>query len=175
MTDFFNNRLDWLWRVSLAQFTTLFLFMLNLSSFSFPMSGPIRPYFTLMFLFYWSVYRPTLISPVFVFFLGVVFDLVIGYPLGLHSILFIVFQWVISDQRLYFLGQSFFLVWIGFCLSVFCIYALEWIFFSAYKTMLIEIDTLLQGYLFTIFIFPLTSLVFALVHRFLPSENKAFG
>jgi rod shape-determining protein MreD len=175
MTGFFNNRLDWLWRVSLAQFTTIFLFLMNLSNFSFPMSGPIRPYFILMFLFYWSVYRPTLISPIFVFFLGVIFDLVLGYPLGLHSILFLVFQWVVSDQRLYFLGQPFFLVWIGFCLSAFCIYSFEWIFFSAYQMMWIETETLLLGFIFTICIFPLISLLFTLVHRFLPAENKAFG
>lgn len=175
MFDFFSSEnIDWFWRVSVAQIFIFFLLLLGLISFSIPMSGEIRPFFILMALYYWSIYRPSLLHPFVVFLYGFIFDIVLGFPLGLHSILFLVIQWVIKSQRLFFMGQTYLVVWIGFTVTTFSALLIEWIFFSVLSAGFVPYSAMINNLVITVFLFPLVSYFFILMHRFLPIAHKPF-
>src|SRR5262245_20541391 len=61
----------------------------------------------LMGLYYWSIYRPTLIPPWLTFVCGILADLIGGLPIGLSAVIFVLVRWIVSDQRRFLMGQSF--------------------------------------------------------------------
>lgn len=175
MFDFFSQeKIDWFSRVLLAQVVIFFLFMLGLVSFSIPMSGEVRPFFILMALYYWAIYRPSLLHPFFVFIYGIIFDLILGFPLGIHAVLFLLVQWVIKSQRLFFMGQTYLVVWIGFSLTVLSVLSVEWIFFSALAGAWLNLTSILTGFVMTSLLFPLITLMFIVVHKILPVTQKPY-
>lgn len=108
----------------------IFLFLLDLIPFHIPPFGEIRPCFSIMAIFYWSVYRPTLIPNWFVFLLGLMLDLVSGLPLGLNAFIFLLTYWIISDQRRVFVGQPFITIMLGFALVLSVSNIMRWVLFS---------------------------------------------
>lgn len=161
------------WRFSLVYGLVLLLFFLSLISFSIPMTEMIRPYFILMAIYYWAVYRPTLLNAVIIFFLGIFYDLILGFPLALHAALFLIVHWIIRNQRTYFLGQSYVIVWIGFIITCFSVLVLEYIFFSIYLGHILSFTGLLNTLVLTSLFYPLITLIFSGLNRILPLAPKS--
>ena len=170
----FNRHFDWFWRVSLAQFITFIFFIANIVSFSMPEAVLVRPYFILIAIYYWSIYRPTFLSPLFIFILGLLYDLILAYPLGLHSIIFIAVQWIVISQRLFFLGQSYMAVWLSFACLLFGVSGVEWLFFCFYLGSIVSFKAVFFSFLVTFFILPLMTTILVLAHRILPSESRSY-
>lgn len=174
MHDFFTfERLDWLWRLLVAQCVTFIFFAMSLVSFSMPMTGQVRPFFILMAIYYWAIYRPTLIPPVLVFFVGLLFDFLANFPVGIHAILFLAVQWTVRDQRTFLTGQPYVMVFLGFVLTCSFVYLSEWIFFSFLNGSVFPIIPILGSFLASILLFPLATLLFILTHRILPVASHA--
>ncbi|MEM6781715.1 MAG: rod shape-determining protein MreD [Pseudomonadota bacterium] len=94
-----SERFEWVWRFLLAHTVTLSLFFLALVSFAIPYAGQVKPYFLLMPIYFWSIYRPALVPPLFLLLIGVMFDLISGQSyLGLTAFILLAAQWVIKDQ-----------------------------------------------------------------------------
>lgn len=95
----------------------------------FPIPGYIVvvPLFTLMPVYYWTIYRPDLLRPPVVFAGGVVLDLLTGAPLGLSSLLLLMAQAVILMQRRFFVDRLFPFLWGGFTLLAAVAVALLWL------------------------------------------------
>lgn len=167
------EKIDRLWRLCFAQSVVLFLSIINMISFYLPMTGEIRPYFILMAVYYWTIFRPTLLHPVILFFIGIIFDLVAGFPLGIHAVLFLLTQWVINTQRLFFMGQTYLVVWIGFALTCLSVLIIEWFFFSALAMHWINIKPVISSFIVTILLFPVITLLFISVQRLLPVVPKS--
>lgn len=169
MPDFTSfEKFDWFWRLSVAQAIIFALFLAGLVSFSLPMADQIRPYFILIIIYHWAIYRPTLLHPIQVFGMGFVLDLILGLTLGLHSILFLLLQWIMSKQRLFLMGQTYLVVWIGFALTCLSFVVFEWLFFSALAGSWLSFGSLFSSCIATILLFPLVSLLFISVQRLLP-------
>lgn len=169
------EKIDWLWRLSLAQIFTVFIFTLSFVDFPTPLPNEVRPYFILMVLYYWAVHRPSFLKPVYIFILGFVFDLVLGFPTGLHALLFIFIYWLVKQQRLFLLGQSYFAVWIGFTLVSFTTLLFEWAFFSLFTFSFIPYLPLISSFIMTILIFPFVTILLNGVLRLLPVAEKSYG
>ena len=173
MNDFLSSEnISWLWRVGLAHGLILFLFLLGVTSFGFSFDETVRPYFFIICIYFWSIYRPTLMSPVYVFILGLLFDILLGLPLGLHALLFVVLQWGIRDQRLFFLGQPYMIVWIGFAFTCFTMMSAEWLFFSIISEGVHDFQKVIYGTVISTLIFPLITLLFNVIYRILPSVSQ---
>ena len=96
-------------------YVVLFLFLsLSLVNIPLPYFSAVRPDFVLMAVFYWSIYRPTLVPPVLCFTLGVLVDFLVGVPVGLHAFLFVSVHWLIRDQRRFLMGQPYIATWAVF-------------------------------------------------------------
>lgn len=169
------ERLDWLWRLALAHFVTLCLLFLNLVSFSFPSMGEVRPLFFLMAVFYWAVYRPTLIPPALVFVLGLVMDILSGFPIGLNALILLAAQWLVRSQRLFLMGQSFLMLWAGFMVTAFLVVFIQWLSFAVISRAFSPLWPVLMEMGLSILVFPLISLLFVFVHRVLPLVHKSLA
>jgi rod shape-determining protein MreD len=172
MRDIFSENFDWLWRIALAQSFNIILFFLSLINFSLPLSGEVRPHFLIMMIYFWTIHRPTLMSPFFVFVLGLFYDLFLGYPVGFHSVVFLAVQWVLKTQRLFFMGQTYLVQWIGFFISCLACFMIEWLFFSLFSAKILGFSYVLGSLFMSTFLFPFISLVFIGLHRLLLSGSR---
>lgn len=158
-------------RLGVAYILLAMLFVLSVVSVPYPISAFFKTPLLLMALYYWCVYRPTLLPPWLVFAAGVLFDLVSGVQfIGLHGLLFLLYRVAILDQRRFVVGQSFPMVWLGFLIVATVYHASLWIAFSVLNLQLMPIKASLPVYALSIFVFPIVYICLHLTHKILPEQ-----
>ena len=167
---FIPEKLSWFVRTGFAQFVIGFLLILNLVNFAIPHAGDIRPLFLLMAIYYWAIFRPTLIPPVMAFAWGILFDMLAGLPVGMNALLFLIIQWVVRDQRLFLMGQSFMTLWLGFAVTALAYGIIQWLLFAVFSLSLPDYRPAAGTIVLSIGLFPLVSFLLVVTHRLLPQE-----
>lgn len=153
----------------------LILLLLVLSSFPFKIGnfGEIRPSFMLMAVYYWAIMRPSTLPPIATFIVGLAFDLMAGFPLGLNAMTLVIAQWVTRSQRKFLLGQSFLVIWMGLTLVSFGAGVFQWLLYSLFNQQfeLVALRPILVSVLMTSAIFPLIVLPLAAFNRSLAERQ----
>lgn len=163
-------------RYAIVTVAVLGLFCLSVIPMQAGGIDDIRPPFLLMAIYYWTIFRPRLLSPVAVFLIGLVIDLVTALPLGMTALVFTAVQWVTRTQRKFLIGQSFIVIWWGFLLMAFAAALLHWGLFCLLHFTLMPVQPVLMGALLGVCTFPLVALPLYLVHRMLaalPQQGSA--
>lgn len=167
--DFIN----WGVRLLVAQAVTFVLLILNVASLSLPHAGDLKPFFLLMVVYYWSIYRPTVMPMAYTFCLGILIDLLSDMPVGVSALTLMIVQMIVLKSRLFLMGQPFVMVWLGFALTSFAYAFFTWFVLTILNFSMFPKETFLQvlvAGLLTALIFPLITLVLQAVHRLLPSS-----
>jgi rod shape-determining protein MreD len=167
-----TEEVGWAFRVLIAQVLTLILFALNLVSFSLPYAGEMRPFFLLMAIYYWAIYRPTLLPPIAAFALGLGLDILSGFPVGLNALLLLAVQMIVRRNRLFLMGQPYGMVWMGFGLTCLTVAGAQWAFFAMMSQGLPAFEPAGAAALLSVAVFPLVTLFLILAHRMLPSGRR---
>lgn len=144
-------------------FIALFFILLNLVEYRFLMRGDVTPFFILMIIFFWSIYRPSLFHPVYIFSIGLAYDVFFNLYLGLHSFIFLFVYLTVSRQRIFLLGQNYLIVYLLFIMVAFFTFLIEFCFYALMTGALYDYMSLLHDFVFTILLFPL----FGFFHIFL--------
>ena len=116
MTSTFAQRLDRLARNLLPLALSVLLVMLSVLPVYLPGCGEVAANLALMSVFYWSVHRPELITPVDAFMIGLLLDVLGGTPPGMNAAILVLARSVVVTQGRVFRGQSFLVLWWGFSL-----------------------------------------------------------
>lgn len=160
-------------RLCIPHFLTLAFVLLNVAAMSLPFSQMMKPDFVLVAVFYWAIFRPTLMPPVVTFGLGILVDVLAGVPAGFHALTYVTVHWIIRGQRRFLMGQPYLTVWLGYVFVCAAVSLLQW---GVMAVLHLEIPAVLPMVLKTftgIFVFPPLVLVLLLVHRLLPETKKA--
>jgi len=165
------ENLDWFWRAALIQLTTFLLLIFSFIDFSFVIN--VTPFFLLISIFYWSVYRPSIFPPIMIFCVGIIQSLIFEYPVGLHSILYLSIYFLITRQRIFLMGQSYLNLWLFFSLTVFLYIILEWLFFSIRYFHVADFQISILSSVVTIFLYPILSLLLIFLNRLLSAVSPA--
>jgi len=164
-----TDRLELLARLVLPYGFMLLVFFLGLVSVPYPLAAFFKAPLLLMIIYYWSIYRPTLIPPWFVFAGGLCFDLIAGAPyLGLSALLFLACRMVVVDQRRFLTGQAFPMIWIGFGALNVAFHLLQWGIFSGLNGVWMPLQEFSSSLVLGIVIFPVFYLFLHLTHKILP-------
>ncbi|MEZ5814966.1 MAG: rod shape-determining protein MreD [Alphaproteobacteria bacterium] len=167
------DRLEFLARMVVPYAFMLLVFFLGLVSVPYPLAAFFKAPLLLMAVYYWSIYRPTLIPPWLVFVGGFLFDLIAGAPYtGLSALLFLFCRIFVVDQRRFLTGQAFPVVWIGFCALDIAVHLLQWCMFSALSAAWIPFQELSSSMLLGIVTFPLFYLFLHMTHKILPEPVR---
>jgi len=168
MTSFFSTEtIDWFWRVFLTQSIILFLFFVSFSNIPVGVSE-FRVQFFLMAVFYWTIFRPSLLPYIFIFLCGIAQDILMHYPIGFHAIFFLLFQFIIKRQRIFLMGQSHFALWMIFSLSCILYFLVEWLFFSLIFLSVENAEISVISGIITILLYPIITFIFIPFHKLLP-------
>ncbi len=119
-------------------------------------------------IYYWTTYRPDLISLLFIAAIGLISDCITNLPLGLTSLVFLLTYWMILTQRRHFYRQTFAITWLGFVLittmSSVLIHLLSWLSIRS----AIELVPMLLGILLATFLYPPVARSLVIINRWIP-------
>lgn len=165
---FSSDIVDWAAKMALAHALILLLLLLNFVSLSLPYAGDFKPFFLLMAIYYWAIYRPTLIPIGYVFALGLIMDLQSGLPVGLCALLLVLCKSIVQRQRVFLMGQPYVTVWLVFGMICLLQSFVMWAVMSLQVWSALPIISILVAAGFSILLFPAISLILLGVHKLLP-------
>lgn len=146
------------------------LFILSAIPLEFFNIGEIRPAFMLIAIYYMTILRPSMISSLLVFLIGLMLDLVSSYPLGLNALILVSVQWLVKGQRKLLMSQPFKIVWGGFFLVALVVGFLQWAVLSLFNFSIYSPKPVIFSALLSSCIFPLLALPLSLIHKSLIDE-----
>lgn len=161
-------------RFLLLQGVIIVFLLLNVVNFSLPHTGDFKPFFLLMAVYYWSVYRPTVIPVAYTFALGVLLDLLTHMPPGMSALILLAVQHIVRKSRLFLMGQSYITVWLGYAVTAVFYAAAFWFFVTVWKLSFpppVVTKQVMIAVGFSILLFPLASLLLRSTHRLLPTDS----
>lgn len=153
----FWQRLDLFARHLTPVALTLLLIILTAVPSNIPGLGRVAPLLPLISIYHWMIYRPNLMPAYAVFLLGLFQDGLSGTPFGLNALVFLLVYGVVLVQQVFFIGKSFFVVWIGFAFIVAAAQTISWLLLSAYHVTLITPVPLVLQYALSLGLFPVVA------------------
>ena len=166
---------NWALRLVLAQSVIVLFLLLNVVSLSMPHAGDLKPFFLLMAVFYWAIYRPTVMPSAYTFLLGLTVDLLSNLPFGMSALILLAIQTLVRRSRLFLMGQPYMMVWLGFAITALAYAAAVW-FLITLRGLTFPpknaVYQMLAATGLTILLFPLASIILQGVHRLLPVSNS---
>jgi rod shape-determining protein MreD len=127
----------------------------------------------LMCIYYWSIYRPALVPVVLVFAAGILMDLLGGVPLGFNALIFVLMQWVVTDQRRFLLAQPFVMIWVVFAFLSLAAMMIQWALFGLAHFNWPSLKPLGFSFIMGVAVFPAIFVLLHLTHKILPSPGTS--
>lgn len=118
--------------------------------------------FFMIAIYYWSIFNPRALNPLFVFLCGLLIDSITLAPLGLNAFIFILLQRFIISQRRFLMGQSFMILWLSFNLVYGLCLLIKFTVFWAFGASGFDIQSLLWSWMAMNIAFPI---LYQLIHR----------
>lgn len=160
MTSGIWQRMDLLARQLTPLMLTLVLVIINVVPSRIPGFSPVAPLLPLIAVYHWAVFRPRLLPAYTVFLIGLLHDALTGFPIGVSALVFLVVYGVVLSQKRFFIGKSFFILWLGFSVIAAGASVLSWLQVSILNVVLIEPKTAFFQYLMTLGFFPIVAWLF---------------
>jgi rod shape-determining protein MreD len=159
------QRLDLALRCMTPFVITLLLALVPVLPLHLPREVDLVPAFTLMSVFYWTVYRPDLMPASAVFAIGIIQDFAAGAPLGITSLILLGTHGVVLGQRRLFVGKPFAMAWSGFVLVDAAATAVAWAFASLIAGEPLALLGPVLQFVVTLATFPILAWFFVRTHR----------
>lgn len=169
--DWRQSFLDGIGRTGLTLLIVFFLLLLSVLPLGLHGYGNVRPAFLLMAVYYWSVYRPYMLSPVGTFAAGIVLDLLTGGPVGLQALLLVAARTLTVSQQKFMLAQKFIVMWAFFGLVALGAGLLQWALTNLIDQQLTELQPVLFSVLLSTLLFPAIALPLFLLNRAMDSRD----
>lgn len=127
--------------------------------------GLPTPLFPLIVIFFWSIYGPGFVPSFSTFLIGLFQDLMLGGPLGVWMVVYLLTQYLVITQRDYFLGRDQHVVWLGFAIICTGSGFLVWILNSLLAGNWVPVLPLLMQLLVTVAFYPVIAIAFSQLHQ----------
>ena len=154
------QRMDLLARQLTPLMLTLVLVILNVVPLHIPGFSRVAPLLPLMAVYHWAIFRPRLLPAYAVFLIGLFQDILTGAPIGVNAFVFLAVYGAVLSQKRFFIGKSFFILWLGFSLIAAGAAVISWVLVSAFHVTLVEPRTVFFQYLLTLGVFPAVAWLF---------------
>ena len=122
-----------------------------------PGYAALTPAFALMAVYHWSVYRPDLLPPTFLFAIGFAQDLVTGATVPASALVLLLARAGVLRYRRHFVGQPFPFAWAGFAVLVAATTLGLWALHCVLQLALFDLRTAIIRGAVTVALFPAAS------------------
>ncbi len=166
--SFSKRGLETIFRLIIAYALLAALFLLNLTALPVPHAGLIKPHLVLMAVYYWAIFRPTLIPTWLCFVVGILLDILSGMPPGLQAFILVIAQSLVRDQRKFLMAQPYISVWAIFGVVVAMAATIQWCLFGiANNFQWPAMMPAAASVAVTFCLFPVVSMALIMTHRML--------
>ena len=172
--DFSARKMEDTARLMVPQILLLLLMFLNMASIPLPYAGTVKAHLVLMAVYYWSIYRLTLVPASWCFCIGLAMDVIGGPALGLNALVLVLIQWVVRDQRKFLMGQPYFVIWAAFGLVTLCALLMQWALSGLVGLQWIPLAPVMGSMMITMLLFPLVGMILLFTHRILPVPPRTY-
>lgn len=162
-------------RLAVPQILLVLLLLLSFVSLPLPYLGAARPCLVLIAVYYWSIYRPTLVPPVLCFAMGIVMDVLSGGPMGLNALILVAVQWIVRGQRRFLMGQSYPTIWAVFAVILVFSALAQWGLYGLAHMQWPVLVPVAGSVILSLLMFPFITLLFVIIHRILPVASRTLG
>lgn len=159
------QRLDIAVRSITPLMLTVLLALLSMVPVRMPGDLSVVPAFSLMAVFYWTIYRPDLMPAPVVFLIGLLQDLASGGIPGLTAFVLLGTYGVVLNQRRVFLGKPFAVTWWGFLMVATGALVIRWTLSSILFGQFMQVLPAVTQFIATVALFPLVVWLFVRTHR----------
>ncbi len=133
----------------------------------------LTAFFSLSVVYFWCLYRPDLMTPGAVFLTGIVYDSLVGMPLGLTATVLLLVRYVVLSQQAFFLSASFLIVWLCFAVLAPLVEILRWFLAVLWLGRLFDVTPALFQAGLTVAMYPVVSRLLISVHDRIPKVLDA--
>ena len=162
-------------RALLAVAFTLVLVFLSMQTFKLSVLVTLNMMLVMHAVYYWAVFRPSVLPAWFAFLLGFVVDLVSGRLLGFYAFLMVFASYAIGRQRRYLLSQPFATQWAVFLFVSFSAELFHWVVMAVVSLASLSPVSALVSALMSAALYPVTSLIMLGCLKVVASERVHEG
>ena len=153
--------------------TALFAVVLDLLPLMPVAPQNISPALLLIVAYYWTLYRPDLLSSLDLFVLGLVSDVTAGLPIGVTSVTLLVIRRLVLTSRRPALASSFAMAWLGFTVTVLAALTARWLIMMILHGSLFPLTPVVIEALVTASIYPIVASILMLIGARLGKADDA--
>jgi len=160
-----GQQVDLAWRRSIPVALATLLLFIGILPWNGHTLGPVSANLVLIPVYYWTLYRPRLMSVWSVAALGLISDLLGATQLGVGMLTLLIAYRVAVSQRKIFAGAPFIVVWAGFLLMSAVATIVQWLLVSVLQKTIVDPRPALLFYMIGAVFYPLVAYVFALIQK----------
>jgi rod shape-determining protein MreD len=168
-----GRRLDVAARASFPATCTMLLMLLVSVPFGFAGQAALIPAVAMISVYFWTLYRPASMSPVVVFPIGLLLDLLGYLPIGVGVICLLAIHGFAMRWQRFLARQSFTLTWLTFCGFAACGVALTWAFASLLGFRLLPVSSAALQCAVAMALYPALAVLFIRAHRSIAAPEQA--
>lgn len=116
--------------------------------------GGFMPMLPLMAIYYWSIYAPRRMPYGVAFVIGLIYDSLLGLPLGVTSLLFMLFKYLLQSQHRVLAKDPFAFIWLRLALLLAVVLGGQWLAVMVYFNNRPPVDILFVQYMLTVLLYP---------------------
>lgn len=151
--------------------TILFVLIFNIPLYPF-VADNIRPYISLICVYFWLIHRPYLFGAISVYMVGILEDIVSSTPFGTNIFTLLLLYLLTNLITKFLANKPFIIIWYGFCFTTFITLFAKWLVVSIYYSQFLPVSSLIFIYLTTIAFYPIFSIINVYIHdHFMESEG----
>jgi len=160
-----GQQIDLALRRSIPVALAVLLLFLGILPWNTHTLGPVNANLVLIPIYYWTLYRPRLMSVWSVAALGLISDLLGVSLLGVNMLSFLIGYRVAVSQRKIFAGAPFIIVWGGFLLMSAVAGLAQWLLVSVLQQTIVDPRPAFLLYMIGAVAYPPCAYVFAWIQR----------
>jgi rod shape-determining protein MreD len=145
--------------------TTVLAALIAILPVKVPGYAALVPAFTLMAVYHWTIYRPDLLPPIWIFAIGLAQDLLSGALIGIGALMLLLARGAVLRYRRLFINRTFPFVWLGFTLLAGGVMLGLWVLHCVLQLSLFDLRTTMFRTVLTIAVFPVASFAMGRTQR----------
>ena len=165
MTQDVWHRLDLVARKILPFLTTLLLIMVSMVPLRVPDLSPVIPSLAVVAVFYWSVYKPSLMPVWAIFLVGLFHDLLAAGPPGVGILTLLLVYALVESVRRFMVGTGILVIWMVFVLISIAAFFAGWMLTCLIETRWFDPEPAAFRCLATIAVYPCLAWLFSQAQR----------
>lgn len=126
----------------------------------------------LMVIYFWSIYRPTILPVWLVFIMGGLVDILVMTPLGFNMVILLIVQRFVISQRRFLMAQPFMLLWLGFSFVSAAYFTSLGILQIIVNKGTFDMTGAALSCLLSFFVYPFMHMLLHVTHKIIPAPEK---